>query len=164
MNTNFSLGNQRVAELKAQKNMYMSYLKKQQMIINALQHNAFRQHSSVPASAPAPVPAPAPPPAFAINKKDAATPVPVGTSIIDVVPAEPPTPEPVEPAPPVPIVIFKVSGKNIAGINKREIAPPPPPPPPPLALPVIPVNPPPPPPPAPIKVILTIDIPNGFDQ
>jgi hypothetical protein len=54
MNTNFSLGNQRVAELKAQKNMYMHYLKKQQMIINALQQNAFRQHSSVPTSAPAP--------------------------------------------------------------------------------------------------------------
>ena len=59
MNTNFSLGNQRVAELKAQKNMYMSHLKKQQMMINALQHNVFRQQSSVHVPAPAPAPAPA---------------------------------------------------------------------------------------------------------
>jgi len=52
MNTNFTLGNLRVAELKAQKNMYMYYLKKQQMVINALQHNAFRQHSLAPSPAP----------------------------------------------------------------------------------------------------------------
>jgi hypothetical protein len=80
MNINFSLGNQRVAELKSQENMYMYYLKRQQMIINALQHNSFRQHSfpapiavlppaPVPAPTFVPVPAPAPAPVVQVNNE-----------------------------------------------------------------------------------------------